>query len=290
MSYIKENISEIESNKNIIPKYCLSFSEMSKYLEEQNKTSISDLLETISESEINYFKENHAPKVYTESDIEDVRSRVYNHFRDRWAGYEGFWECVIDKFDNLLTKFEPLTEKDLYSIAKDKSFGKIHEFVDLDSVNYAESAMDLYNGAMDILSENQKLIVSKDFKLKVVHTPIVEATSRYIIENMNLINESTSRQLFITDSNLVAKAIKEFSIKESTVMGIMFNEANTLKESTINSLTEWLPYTDNILSNMHECYAKTLDDMYHNVMEMALVKSKAIISTENSDWIDIDLI
>jgi hypothetical protein len=41
---------------------------------------------------------------------------------------------------------------------------------------------------------------------------------------------------------------------------------------------------------MHECYAKTLDDIYHNVMEMALVKSKAIISTENSDWIDIDLI
>ena len=281
MSYLKESLDKIEPNKDIIPEHCLSFSEMSLYLEKINHDSVTDILESISEKEIKYLKENNELKSYNEADIEDLKDRLDLHFRDRWAGYKGFWESVIDKFDDTLCKLRPLDEINFSMIQENRVYGKIHDFIDYDKVSFAENCTDIiFNNVLDESSDLKKQIYGKN---KIVG-PVVEADSKYISKNWEKINES------FKDHVSSAEAIKKFIVQESVTVGLLLQKIKSIDEKAISEMTTWLPLVDNSLATMHEHYANTMDSIYHNLLEIALIKSRIRSVDETFDEIDLDSI
>lgn len=281
MSYITEELSRVEPNRDVIPGSCLSFSEMAKYITEYSFRSLNEMLEEIAENELDYMKESKDQPVYEEANLDSLKQSFAVHLRDVWSAHKAFYENAISEFETIREKFECTQKVSADNIQEGTIYGRSYKDLDLDNINFASHAVkyctemkNLLDNDYDKFTELTESNLYSSLKNKIgklSKTVVTEADSSFLKENWD---SQTQRLKFEDEFN----SINKYYMAERNAFEKITESIDTLDDKGSDTFTEWVSIVDLSLATMNESYAKVLDKMKHSYYETAMIRAKVGLS------------
>lgn len=154
----EELLREVQTDMSVIPANTLTFSENALYVAEAVERDFNEMFETIGVNELAVFESTGMQIVYEGKTLKDFKDTVINFFKQAWAKIKAFFESALVKFQSFskeVKKMIPeIKESDLEALPKDKTFGKTHEFEELNKSlmvlgSYGDNAIDYASKVSD---------------------------------------------------------------------------------------------------------------------------------------------
>lgn len=293
MDYIMEALSAEESNREVIPASCLSFSEMADYAAEFTNEEFNKMLECIGLDELAVFEATGSLIVYEAENLAKLKSRIANHVKDIWAVYKNFWEKCITDIQNDVKIASKLPAADLSDIDKTKSFGKVHKFefkskYDSNALAFSREIKKTFNGIADedgeAAKEAKNLLsdvicskisgveckTSREMKKALkskINGEVVTVNGAWVKRNWNNIMD-------VVNGKKSAELAKEAYNKEKEAFSQITAQLDSIDNDISGIVAAWSYMIDTTLSTMHTCYAVEMDACKRRLKEYTNIVAK----------------
>ena len=330
----EELLREVQTDMSVIPANTLTFSENALYVAEVVERDFNEMFEAIGVNELAVFESTGMQIVYEGKTLKDFKDTVINFFKQAWAKIKAFFESALVKFQSFskeVKKMIPeIKESDLAALPKDKTFGKTHEFEELNNSilvlgKYGDNAKDYASKVSDQFEKlskqdglDSKQIaekadeLEKDICSKVSGIPNVDNSSEMIKAiGKELLGEEVEadcefvKKNLTTIRNIVVAGSPVKSIKESYKKSRSFidDQIKTIKGYTderAKVASSELRVIKSIMHCMNQANGKGLDvakrqfNEYRNILvrvAIALGKTNKKATNESTSYsAQLDLI
>lgn len=293
MDYIMETLSKVETNREVIPEGCLSFSEMSDYLAEFTNSEFNKLLESIGINELIVYEATGSMIVYEGKLLSDLKAKFANHIKDTWSAYKGFWEKALKQAQEDVNGAKSIGDLSgsIDYLKADKIYGKTHSFYDQSTIKFGTNTREFikeinnsFEGAEDgkkIKSELESKVCSKisgvDAKLNMVMKKALKKklTGNKIDMNGAQIKKEWNNIRSEISTGYISNVKKAYNT-EKEVFAIATKRLESIDDSFTNVINSWMSIINTALHVMHGCYATQLDVDRRQFREYVNIATKVV--------------
>lgn len=295
MESILESLSKVKTDSSVIPESCLSFSEMSDYIDIYGNVIINKAnCESFSFEKVYCENNNGKEIVYEGENLEYLNEVNMNSFTSTWSVRKDFWTKVFNKFKKKVKDNNSLRIGNINLLSDDKPLGSIHTFF-TESIKFdknymrlldeadkrfknikskeqaKETSQDIINKSFFVISgcdgSSRKLNMRKSLRNKLLGD-IVKVNKKYIKDNTSYINSILSG----TDSD---KYIKEAYNNEKRIVASTIKKVQEFTNSNPDYSNIVVNCYSKMLSTLFSCYSIEMDVLMRKFNEAALVAAKA---------------
>lgn len=287
-----------ETNRDIIPDTCISFSEMSDYVSQFSIEEYNNIMEEAGINELLVFEATGNLIVYEGEELDKLKAKFNSMVTKIWGVIKSFWEKVISSYSSDDKKLVTALKKVKVTELPDKKFGITHTFFNPLDIKYAENAgkfaeqtkkvfsvfsslddNDKSKGAYDALEDQICTSISgvnsksnssmkSELKSKLIGDKVV-ADKAYVAAHIDIIIEG------ITAGKCVAEVKKAYN-EEKKVFTDISKQVNELTDGLSVICNLWGKLIVEIINTMHACYSVEMDVLKRQYTEYRMVAMKVV--------------
>ena len=127
---IHDELSRMEANKNVIPDYCMTFSESASYVIEYADSEYNKLFKAVGIEELAVMESTGSQIIYEGVNLKELKDKVVAFFKKVWQAIKDLYTRIIGWFiartKEGKEKIGNLSKEEIEKyLAADKSYGKV---------------------------------------------------------------------------------------------------------------------------------------------------------------------